>query len=30
MDVLTPYLEKRKEGQRRIALATVLIPETDD
>jgi len=30
MDVLTPYLAKRKEGQRRIAFATVLIPETDD
>lgn len=30
MAVLTPYLEPRRDGQRRITLATVLIPETDE
>src|SRR5699024_10515107 len=29
MDVLTPYFEQRRKGQRRITLATLLIPEVD-
>lgn len=30
MGVLTPYLTQRREGQRRITLATVLVPEVDE
>ncbi|WP_209324578.1 helix-turn-helix domain-containing protein [Brevibacterium renqingii] len=29
MDLLAPYLEPRREGQRRFSLATVLLPEVD-
>ncbi|MGI6877770.1 helix-turn-helix domain-containing protein [Microbacterium sp. gxy059] len=29
MEVLTPYLQERRQGQRRVSLATVLIPEVD-
>lgn len=29
MEVLTPYLQPRGDGQQRISLATVLIPEVD-
>lgn len=30
MEVLTPYLQRSKAGQRRLNLATILIPDTDD
>lgn len=30
MELLTPYLSPRRSGQRRISLATVLIPEVAD
>ena len=30
MEVLTPYLQRRDDAQRRISLATILIPDADD
>lgn len=30
MELLTPYLQQRRDGQRRISLATVLVPDVDD
>ncbi len=30
MELLAPYRERRTEGQRRVSLATILVPDVDD
>ncbi|NLE98445.1 MAG: helix-turn-helix domain-containing protein [Propionibacterium sp.] len=30
MQAITPYFEKRREGQQRMSFATILIPDADD